>query len=115
MSSTLSTTKKRGIGVFKTPIATLYNLAAGEIAFILLSLLICAARLTIQTRPVDRFSWPITYEAIAHIVVGILFGLWLGTQRRSYLWMAIGVTFFEVICFLLISTREPPLVFPRLG
>lgn len=42
-----------------------------------LALLVALGRLSVPTRPLRQFGWPLSYEAIAHIVTGMLMGMWI--------------------------------------
>lgn len=67
---------------------------------------VAAGRLTVPTRPLSQFSWPISYEALAHIWVGAMAGMWLAGAGQFYLWVALAVTAWEVICFLFLRKKE---------
>lgn len=41
-----------------------------------------------------------SYEALAHLLVGGLVGAWLATKDKSYLWLAVGLSFVEIVAFL---------------
>ncbi len=42
------------------------------------------------------------FKDIAHIWVGILFGLAIGTKDGFYSWLAIMLSLVELICFLIL-------------
>ena len=61
--------------------------------------LLGAARFAVgEHRPVSPAG---SYQALAHLFVGGLFGGWMATGRRSLLWMAAGLSALEVAAFLL--------------
>lgn len=78
------------------------RLSPGEWLSALGALAACAARLSVPTRPASAFGWPLTCEALAHVFVGGLLGAWLAGAGRFFLWLALGVTAFEIGCFLLL-------------
>lgn len=41
-----------------------------------------------------------SYQAAAHLVVGLFFGLYFGGRERMYLWLALGLTAVEASMFL---------------
>lgn len=65
----------------------------------IISLIVGLVRLII---PGHDLSWPGTYEAFAHIWVGILFGFIIADYYRKYsIWSLVVITVLEVIMFML--------------
>ena len=48
--------------------------------------------------PTHAVSWQGSYEALAHIIVGGVFGAWLATRERWLLATGLAVSAVEVIC-----------------
>jgi hypothetical protein len=48
--------------------------------------------------PPHAVSWPGSYEAIAHVVVGSLIGAWLVNRQRWLLWTVLPIGAVEVVC-----------------
>lgn len=42
----------------------------------------------------------VLFQAAAHLYVGGLFGAYFAGWRQPYLWLALGLTLVETICFL---------------
>ena len=42
------------------------------------------------------------FQAIAHLWVGGLLGAWLAAAGREFLWLAVGLSIAEVVCFFLV-------------
>lgn len=43
------------------------------------------------------------FQAVAHLYVGGLFAVYFKTWERFYLYLALGLTLLEVVCFLLLK------------
>lgn len=67
---------------------------------VVLTVLVGVGRFTIPTRH-DIPTWNLSYEALAHILVGMLIGAGLTTRSWSYWWLLIILTGLEVAAFLL--------------
>jgi hypothetical protein len=69
----------------------------------IVTLLFALVRLSIGTTPnVDLHSLPVEcYKDAAHIYVGILTGVYLGTRKKEYLTHAIFLTVVEVLVAVL--------------
>jgi hypothetical protein len=61
-------------------------------------LVVFVARFTV---PSHALSWPGTYEAIAHLLVGGLVGAWLASRDRKYLYMFLFLSCVEMAAFVL--------------
>lgn len=74
---------------------------------ILLTILFVIGRLTVATRPFSKFSWNLTYEALAHLWVGILIGLilslWFKADRLVCVYLTSFIVLFEIVCFMSLS------------
>lgn len=65
---------------------------------IILAVVIGVARFLVPGSPL---SWEATYEAVAHILVGLLLGTAFFHKNRATAWVAIGVlTTLETLKFL---------------
>lgn len=71
-------------------------------ACLLLTFLAAAGRLTVPTRPFAQFGWPLTYEALAHLLAGFLLGAWCMGGGWPYLALFAALTAWEIGCFLLL-------------
>lgn len=61
-------------------------------SLVLLSAAVAGLRVAGVTAP-----W---YQAVAHLLVGLLFGAYLVNRERLALWLALGLTATEVVMFL---------------
>lgn len=70
---------------------------------VVLSLLVALGRLTVPTRPLS--GWPLTYEALAHLWVGVLLAVavcrWREAEGKPAACLLGLLTAFEVGMFLL--------------
>lgn len=41
-----------------------------------------------------------SFQAIAHLIVGGLFGAWLISRRSIWFYLALGLTVVETVCFV---------------
>ncbi len=73
-------------------------MSIGQIVLLVSTVLVLVGRCTI---PGHGLSWPGTYEALSHIWVGLLIGLWWKSRDRWLLIALAVTTVFETIMFLL--------------
>jgi hypothetical protein len=66
-----------------------------KFAVITLAVAIAVARPFLPPHPVSIQG---SYEALAHLVVGGIFGAWLANRKSWLLFTGIGITAVEVIC-----------------
>lgn len=70
-----------------------------QVSTLILCLLVFVGRFFIEPR-LDLPTITGSYEAIAHILIGWLLGLWVTTRKAFYLNWFIALTILEVIMFL---------------
>lgn len=70
-----------------------------KFAAILSAVLVVVGRLLIVPR-LDLPTAEGCYESFAHLYVGGLFGYAIGVKRWPWALMAIGLSLFELVCFL---------------
>lgn len=68
-------------------------------SILLLTALTLLGRVFYQTRGADTFSWSGSYEAVAHVWVGVLIGLWIAGSKPARA-CAIAVTLAEIVAFM---------------
>ncbi len=73
-------------------------------SLLLTTLAIAAVRFLIEPR-LDLPTATGSYEAVAHLFVGGLFGAWLVNRQRPLLLMAVSVSLLELIMFLVQKGR----------
>ena len=66
-----------------------------KIAVITLAVAVAIARPFLPPHPVSIQG---SYEALAHLLVGGVFGAWLATRKSWLLFTGIGITAVEIIC-----------------
>ncbi len=66
-----------------------------KIAVITLAVAVAIARPFLPPHPVSMQG---SYEALAHLLVGGVFGAWLATRKSWLLFTGIGITAVEIIC-----------------
>lgn len=83
--------------VFEVPRAALIT-GVIRIGSIFAGVVCCALRLYV---PHVVPSLPGTYEALAHVFVGLLIGVWICVRDRIVLSVLIAITLFEGVAFFL--------------
>lgn len=71
----------------------------------LLALLVAAFAVSRFFMPSHAVTWPLAYEAFAHILVGALFGALLATKKEEYFWWLVVLTIVESIAFFLLRGK----------
>jgi hypothetical protein len=66
-----------------------------KIAVITLAVAVAIAR---PFLPPHQVTMQGSYEALAHLLVGGVFGAWLATRKSWLLFTGIGITAVEIIC-----------------
>lgn len=72
--------------------------ALSRFLILMAALAIGLVRPFLDSHPVSHAG---SYEALAHLFVGGLFGAWLATRERIYLSIVLWLSALELICFLL--------------
>lgn len=67
---------------------------------LLLSIVVAVSRVLMPSRGFDSFSPTGTLEALQHILVGCLIGVWIATKDEAYLWMFGVLTALEIFIFV---------------
>lgn len=71
-------------------------------SLIVLAILFSLLRLTVDSRPTSAFTWQASYEALVHVVTGMILAAWIITkEHKTYGTLFLLINAVELACFFL--------------